>query len=494
MEKNKKILIIGGSIGGAALLALIIISIAVSTSPKALILRAVANTLSDAQRIEAVSVANDVANGGSIAVSANLDKFVKEDITAQAKLYTDANKFKAAGELTLTEDKDKVLEAKVIYNQDKIAFSAPPIVDGTYGVNLKKLAKNLPGSIFDPDEETEFSLDDAEFDYFLNMKDTVKNDKNLQRDIVNMSNKYRQLFIEKLTKYSDVKKSSKTITVGGDKIPCTVVTVSVDEDALAQILEDMIEYANNDKDLEKLLLRVAANGSTSDDPDEYVDKFFDALDNIEDSIDKIEDSDIDISIDFYVTKSGRRLAQVDFEFEFAKQEYEASLVLGKNLAMAKEVSFEFEDKSRKRTYSFEYTVKEDSGKLYNAEIEITETRVRSTKTTEKTNKIKIEWDKRAGDFELKANLSGDDQYSIKGNLKRKGDRYIFVLAKIMDDGEAVPNVKDLELTITIDRHDPAPNVPGRFTEITKMDERDFKDLVKDIDDGIDELQKDYFEK
>ena len=64
----------------------------------------------------------------------------------------------------------------------------------------------------------------------------------------------------------------------------------------------------------------------------------------------------------------------------------------------------------------------------------------------------------------------------------------------MSDGEAVPNVKDLELTITIDRHDPAPNVPGRFTEITKMDERDFKHLVKDIDDGINELEKDYFGK
>ena len=491
MEKNKKILIIGGSVGAAALLALIIISIAISNTPKALILRAAANTIADAKRIEAVSVAEDVANGGSIAVSANLDKFAKEDITVQGKLYTDASKFKGAGELTFTEDKDKVLQAKVIYNQDKIAFSAAPIVDGSYGVNLKKLAKNLPGSIFDPDEETEFSLDDDQFDYFLNMKDTVKNDKNLERDVINMSNKYRQIFIEKLTKYSDVKKSSKTITVGGDKIPCTVVTVSVDEDALAQIIEDMIEYANNDKDLEKLLLRVASNGSYRDDPDAYVDKFFDALDDIEDGIDKIEDSEIDISIDFYVTKSGRRLAQLDFELEIEKKEYEASLVLGKNLAKAKEISFECEDKARNRSYSIEYTVKEDSGRRYDAEIEFTETRVRKNKTTENTREIRIEWDKRTGDFSTKYDDDGDN-YSIKGNLKRKGDRYIFVLAKVISEGESVPNIKDLELTITVDRHDPAPNVPGRFTEITKMDERDFKHLTKDIEEGYDDFVKEYF--
>ena len=99
MEKNKKVLIIGGSVGAAALLALIIVSVVISNTPKALIVRAAANTIADAKRIEAVAVADDVANGGSIAVSANLDKFAKEDITVQAKLYTDAKKLKGAFEI-----------------------------------------------------------------------------------------------------------------------------------------------------------------------------------------------------------------------------------------------------------------------------------------------------------------------------------------------------------------------------------------------------------
>ena len=137
MEKNKKVLIIGGSVGAAAILALIIVSVVISNTPKALIVRAAANTIADAKRIEAVAVADDVANGGSIAVSANLDKFAKEDITVQAKLYTDAKKLKGAFEMTASEDKDKVLQARVLYNQDKFAFNAPQLVDGTYGVNLR---------------------------------------------------------------------------------------------------------------------------------------------------------------------------------------------------------------------------------------------------------------------------------------------------------------------------------------------------------------------
>ena len=61
MEKNKKLLIIGGSVGAAALLALIIVSISLANTPKALIVRSIANTLSDARRIEAVAVTEDVA-------------------------------------------------------------------------------------------------------------------------------------------------------------------------------------------------------------------------------------------------------------------------------------------------------------------------------------------------------------------------------------------------------------------------------------------------
>ena len=64
MGKNKKLLIIGGSVGAAALLALIIVSVVLSNTPKALIVRAAANTIADAKRIEAVAVADDVANGG----------------------------------------------------------------------------------------------------------------------------------------------------------------------------------------------------------------------------------------------------------------------------------------------------------------------------------------------------------------------------------------------------------------------------------------------
>ena len=492
MEKNKKLLIIGGSVGAAALLALIIVSISLANTPKALIVRSIANTLSDARRIEAVAVTEDVANGGSVAVSANLDKFAKEDITVQGKFYSDAKNLKGALELTASEDKDKVLQAKVMYNQDKVAFSAAPIVDGTYGINLKKLSKNLPGSIFDPDEETDYSMDDDQFAYFMNLHETIKNDKNLENDVSKMSAKYRQLFIEKLIKYSSVSRSSKTITAGGEKIPCTVVSVKVDEEALNSIAQSLIDYANNDKDLEKLLFRVASNGALRDDPDEYIDMFFDNLDDIGEQIEEMGDEGIEFQFDFYITKSGRRLAQLDAELEYGKDDMKASLVLGKDVSRSKEISLIAKEKQTGETFEIIYTVNEDSSSAYEAEIKIgTEAKRGSSRGNDMT-KIKIEWDRRKGDFSLKYNAKYDSLV-LKGSLLEKGDTYVFVLTNLRNGSEAVPNVKSLGLTVVIDRHDAAPGIPGNYTEITKMDKREFKHFTEDITDGLQELWDEYFE-
>ena len=105
MDK-KKFLIIGGSVGGALLVALVVVSIVLANRPAALVVRAAANTISDIKKIEAYDVADDVINGGSVSVSANLEKFAKDDLTVDAKLYTNVRDLKAAYDMTLKEDGD----------------------------------------------------------------------------------------------------------------------------------------------------------------------------------------------------------------------------------------------------------------------------------------------------------------------------------------------------------------------------------------------------
>lgn len=494
MNKSKKALIIGGSVAVALLLTLMIVSIAVSSSPKTLVLNAAANTIADARKIEALTVANDVANGGSVALSANLDRFAKGDMTVQGKVYTNARNLKYAGELTFSDGKKKVLDAKIIGNQDRIIFDCPELVDGVYGVDIRKLEKNLPGSIFDPDEETRYSLNYDRFDFFMALRNTIKNDRNLQRDVDAMALKYEKLVIEKMLKYAETKKSSETITVGGDKIPCTVVSLEIDEEALANITKDIIDYAMSDDSLEKLLDRIAANVSFDDDPGELVDEFYDILEEMEDEVELIEKDDIDITFDFYITRTGRRIAQIDFEFVTEKEDFETSLVLGKNVAKTTEMSFEAKDVKYGSGVSITYSVKENNSKSYQAEIKLEEEYLRNDISSTRTTRIKIDWNKKDGSFEIRTKDKRDDTYSVKGILNKKGDCYIFTATRLVVEGDSVPAVKSIGLTLTIDRHDPTPNVHGRYTEITKLDERSFKRFLNYIGNGSMDFMNDYFKQ
>ena len=95
-----------------------------------------------------------------------------DDVKVDAKYYSDIKDLKGAFNMTWTEDDETFLQTDIRYNDKSVTVSAPEFFDGTYGVDLGKLEKNLPGSIFDPDEETDYSLDDDEFEFeFLNMDD-----------------------------------------------------------------------------------------------------------------------------------------------------------------------------------------------------------------------------------------------------------------------------------------------------------------------------------
>ncbi len=504
MDK-KKLLIIGGSVGGAALIALVVVSLIIANSPSALIVRGAANTIADIKRLEVYDVADDVINGGSVSVSANLDKYAKDDLSVQAKINTNAKDLKGSFEISFAEDGDEVLKANITGNQDKVTFECDEFFDGTYGVNFKNLVKNLPESIFDPDEETDYSLYDEQFEYFMNLKDTIKNDKNLERDITSMTAKYRKLAIEKLIKYAECSKSSETIKAGSDKISCSVVKVTVDEEALGLILQDLIDYAGNDEELENLVFRIASNAAIGREAEDIVDDFYDTLDYFEDGLDYIEDLDFELNISVYITKSGRRIARIDAEAEVDGEGYDFSLILGRNVTTSKDMSLSIKNKETGEGYDITYTVKANNSKAYEAEFQVEESYIEYDYIDygwdddddyveyldTRTSTLKVEWDKSGGDLKIRYKDKWDD-YVVKGSLLQKGDRYIFVLTNVREDGEAVALIKSLELTVIVDRHDPSPNPAGRFTEVTTMNVRDFKHLAEDIKDGVEDFTREYF--
>ncbi|MBR4948716.1 MAG: hypothetical protein IKZ29_09160 [Clostridiales bacterium] len=502
MDKKKLYIIVGSAVAGTLLIVGIVAAI-LANRPSALLLSAAGNTAKDFSRLEGVSFAKEVANGGSVAVSANLDKYV-DDITIQGKIYTDAKNNKGAYEMTIYDDDDVMVQPRIYVNKDSIVATCPEIFEGAYGVNFKKLDKNLPGSIFDPDEDTDYSLPEGVYEYLMSLSENTKGNKELQRDIEKTAARYEKFTIQTIMKYAEVTKKSDKITVGGDKISCTVITIELDEDAIVSICQDIIDYINNDKSLEDLLLRYYSANPSSNisyysllygydydfDPEDMVDEFYDEVDDFEDRLDYIEDMDIEIEASVYITKSGKRIAQVDFESEIQGEEFECSLVLGKNVTKTKEMSFSYETSDGDK-FSLEYEVEQNDAKGFEAEITYESYDPWSYYRSENKGKMTISWDKKSGDCEVKVKGEYDD-FSIKGNLTKKGDKIIYVLENIKNNGTSVDGVKSLELTITIDRRDPAPKAPSRYTDIVLMDEDDFEDLYEEIEDGIEDLEDEFY--
>jgi hypothetical protein len=396
--------------------------------------------------------------------------------------------------MTIYDEEDVMVQPRIYYGKDSVVATCPELFDGAYGINFKKLDKNLPDSIFDPDEDTDYSLPEGLYDYLMGLSENTKGNEALKRDLAKAAARYEKFMIQTIFKYAEVEKSSDKIKVGGDNISCTVITVNVDEDAIVLIMQDLIDYINNDKSLEDLLTRYfeavpntsLLYGYGSYDADDMVDEFYDAVDELEDSLDYIEDMKIDLEGVFYITKSGKRIAQMEFDFDVNGEKAEIEVVLGKNVAKTKEMSLSIKT-SDDYELSIEYEVDEDSAKAYEAEIKV------SSKDwwSEDSYKMSISWDKKSGDFEYK--FKGDyDEFVLQGNLLKKGDKYIFVLEKVKTDGTPVDGIGDLELTITVDTRDPAPKAPSRYTDIVLMEEDDFEDLFDEIQDGIEDIEDEFF--
>ena len=478
MDKKKKILIIAGSACGAVLIALIAVIIVLANRPNVLLARSISNTVNDAKKIEAYKIANDVANGGSISLDANLDDFI-DDIKVQTKCYTNAKASRGALDLTLTEDDETVLRSQIRIDSKSVTANAPELFDGTYGINISKLSKNLPGSIFDPEEDSDYALDDDQYEYLMNLWNATKDSKKLSKEGSEIARKYEKLFMKGVQKYGELSRSKDTIDAGDEDLRCDVITITLDEESLSLILQDILDYARDDKELEDYMLKVMSVVSYDDDPEDLVDDFFDEFDYFEDDLEDLESEDINLNVSFYIT-SGRRVAQIDANIEEDGDPYEISLVLGKNVAKSKEIGFYVEEGSTK--VSAVYTVKENSKKAFEAEFKIKE----SGGYGEHDSRIKLEWDKKDGDIVIKLE-DGSDEYVIKGNLTQKADKLTFLLTGITENGESTDWAKSMELTIVLDRHDPTPKVSSRFTEITKLGERDFKHFAEDVKDGIDDI-------
>lgn len=536
---NKKVLIIAGCAVGVLALAGGITAAIILNTPESLLVRAAANTAKDIRNLEWYKLMDDVANGGSVEISANLAPVMEDgdDLYVDAKFYEDASKGNGALVVSaLDEDKETIVSFNAAYDKNALTLSCPEADDEVYGFDLKNIEDNIEDSPFDPENYDPYDYSNYDSNsykyaifgqYLMNLGSNVEGDTKIQSMAEKLEEKYRNLFIKELVANSDVTKSSETVTCGSDKISCNVVTVEFDEEQLGDIMLNIIEYAQDDKELEEYIELLAANADN--DNLDLADEFYDELDDLEDEIEEdMSDAELDFCAKFYISKSGTKLVKAEIEAEaVTSDEYygeetsnvSISLELGKNLDGVGEKSLTVETEVTREGYNdsglveLSYEIEQNDSNAYAATLTLSTEDSTSWDDGydpyEHQNEFTLEfnWDKKSGDLTIEYESEKQEwqdsapYFILEANMLDNGDTRTIILEDMEyesgysydyqdDDDDPFDNIGDFEFTIVLDRNDKAPAPAKNFTELTELDEDEIDEILEDIDEEIEAIWED----
>jgi len=537
---NKKVLIIAGCAVGVLALAGGITAAIILNTPESLLVRAAANTAKDIRNLEWYKLMDDVANGGSVEISANLAPVMEDgdDLYVDAKFYEDASKGNGALVVSaLDEDKETIVSFNAAYDKNALTLSCPEADDEVYGFDLKNIEDNIEDSPFDPENYDPYDYSNYDSNsykyaifgqYLMNLGSNIEGDTKIQSMAEKLEEKYRNLFIKELVANSDVTKSSETVTCGSDKISCNVVTIEFDEEQLGDIMLNIIEYAQDDKELEEYIDLLASNADN--DNFDLADEFYDELDNLEDEIEEdMSDAELDFCAKFYISKSGTKFVKAEIEAEsVTSDEYygeetsnvSISLVLGKKLDGVGEKSLTVETETSRKDYNrtelveLIYEIEQNDSNAYAATLtfstEESTTWDDGYDPYEHQNEFAFEfnWDKKSGDLTIEYEGQKSEwqdsapYFTLEANMLDNGDTRTIILEDMEyesgysydyqddDDDDPFDNIGDFEFTIVLDRNDKAPAPAKNFTELTELDEDEIDEILEDIDKEIEAIWED----
>ncbi len=493
---NKRIIL--AAVAAVAVLALIVVVIvsAVGNSPVKLVGDSIGNALSSAGDNELLATMEKALEGGSFAMELPVNDLtqwlfygygsptVGEDGAAgtlSVKAYTDLPN----GNLALTAQAPFAGEALnasfyVDADQGTVALSLPELLDDTYGVNVKKLRQTLPESFLAPNSGS-FALDEETFDQLLQQLeqfdgDVQKQNEALVKQVRKTADKLLSELLKNVEEYAEIEKTNDEVTFVSSTAKVTRVQIAIDGAAMSKILKTTCKWAYESKDVEQTVTDIceqyaaqlaAALEEPTADAKELAEEFYDDLYDMIDMCDEIEDAweDTELALEFYITKSGKRLVKLDVQLEGDGEDTQLTLTAGPTLAEPELIRVQYDDEWE--SYDVTYSVEENTAKQYSAKL-------RAKEDGKTVSSASVSWDKKAGDLRVKY----EDEYEsvlVKGSLLLDRKSAVLYIRSITSDDDIVKP----DLTLTVLTSDKMPQTP-EYTEFLLLSEEELASLAEQL--------------
>ena len=463
-----------------AVLAAVLAVCVFGNTPERLIAKAFSRTASDLEPKQD----KDLFENGSVTVSADLnnwglDAFGIDELPLKVmmKLCFGGEDYESV-QLRAESDGEALVDLSVYQDQKTVAFRCDPLLPEYYGTDLTKLKERLPNSVFAPGGA--YDIGEEFYDALMQSLEQGITENDLKQ-LTEVFGRYGQLLLKAACKEGDAKKNAVELTAGTETIRTTAVTLTLDANALANVLTEVYETFIEDEELRALITKYAAIAGDNSVIGEYVsaedvvdELYTDMLkrENFDAAMQELREEDILLTPVFYVAKSNKHLAAFEMNVRVDGEGGDIRLILGEDLRTSKYNSLQiagdgidaeltrYVSEDTAEAYKTKLIAKEDGESIFTAEYKLDRTKGLFTITVD----------------------DGWDKVEISGTQSTTDKVFELAVNKIIVGNESLT----VDLRITVNRDEPAVKAP-EYKDILSVSESEIDRIVSDIEESVDRL-------
>lgn len=475
----------------AALVAIAAIVIAVilsvkANSPENLITTAIARTVDSAFSEQT----KDLLSKGSITISSDLGKWETDKLFGIDELplkllmkLTFGGEEYAALQAKVDYDGENILDAILYETQTQIIMQCEQLLPDCYGIDIANLKDILQESVWASGNA--YGLSKNVFNTLMqNSERRAQQYQETQSKLTESLDRYYLLLIKTACEKGNATTSGQKYTIDDETIATTAVSLSIDGDAMAEIMTVMYDAFTTDQELRSLfeeyfeaILSTYPSDPSMPSGKEIVDEMYEEMlssEAFDEAMDAVRNSDILLEPVFYIAKSGKQLAAFELAVTAEGESGKLTLQLGDRLTASKCICLKLE--GAMGAFSLTRTVQKDTKDAFESKVVCKASGIRIFT-------LECNWDKKAGDFSVGMDAVGI-KLNLSGTLHVEKTSSELTISRIEAGGESV----GIDLCIALNSDEPTMKVPA-FKDVLTLSEQDIEQLGEAVSENMENLEE-----